>query len=140
MSRVVNSGTELSAWLLASIKTFVPALPVPPDLAGAVSERLIPIRDMLDEAGMERLQGYVQGFVAKASEVNLKRWLRSVEYTMDRAGLLLCGDVAVAARMLKKQIPERAMRADRLRALTAFVVSEEHFKLRAHLGTALVSA
>jgi hypothetical protein len=109
-------------------------------LGGAVSERITPIKELLDTTEMEVLQGYVQAFVAKASEVDLNRWLRSVHHTMDRAGLLLCGDVATASRMLKQQLPDPATHADRIRTLTHFVVSEEHFNLRAHLGTALVSA
>ncbi len=137
--KLVDSGTELSAWLLASIKSFVPTLPVPGDLAGAVSERLAPLRT-LDAETLERLQGHVQSFVSKTSDVNMKRWARSVDYTMDRAGLLLCGDVAVAVRMLKTQLPDKAQLADRLRAITLFMISEEHFQLRDYLGTALKNA
>jgi hypothetical protein len=136
---MVKSGTELSAWLLASIKSFVPTLPVPGDLAGAVSERLAPLRT-LDNDGLERLQGYVQSFISKTTDVNLKRWARSVDYTMDRAGLLLCGDIAVAVRIIKTQISDKAELADRLKALTLFTISDEHFALRKHLGTALESA
>ncbi|MCP4605590.1 MAG: tetratricopeptide repeat protein [Proteobacteria bacterium] len=136
---LVESGTEMSAWLLASIKSFAPQLPVPADLAGAVSERLPSIRALSTDT-LERLQGHVQAFLAQATDVNLKRWARSVDYTMDRAGLLLCGDVAIAVRMLKAQIKDKAILADRLRALTLFVISNEHFKLRDHLGIALRNA
>jgi len=135
--RLVSSGTELSAWLLASIKIFVQALPVPGDLAGKVQERLAPIRAGLDGNDLERLQGYVQAFVSKTADVNLKRWARSVDYTGDRAGMLLCRDVAVALRVLKDQIDDKKSLSERLRELTLFTVSEEHHKLRAHLGTAL---
>ncbi|MCK9462959.1 MAG: tetratricopeptide repeat protein, partial [Proteobacteria bacterium] len=137
VKKLVSSGTELSAWLLASIKIFVQALPVPSELAGAVQERLQPLRDGLDASALERLQGYVQSFVSKAGDVNLKRWARSVDYTCDRAGLLLSGDVAVAVRILKEQISDKALLADRLRALTLFTISEEHHKLREQIGTAL---
>ncbi len=135
--RLVTSGTELSSWLLASIKIFVQGLPVPADLAGSVQERLAPIRQSLDASDLEKLQGYVQSFVSKAADVNLKRWARSVDYTCDRAGLLLCGDVAVAVRVMKEQIRDKSILADRLKALTLFTVSDEHHKLRQRLGTAL---
>jgi len=137
VKKLVTSGTELSSWLLASIKVFAPSLPVPGDLAGKVQERLSPLREALDATEMERLQGYVQAFVSKAADVNLKRWARAAEYTMDRAGLLLCGDVAVAVRVLKEQIDDKKELSRRLRELTLFTVSAEHHKLRAHLGTAL---
>lgn len=137
VNRLVSSGTELSAWLLASIKIFVQGLPVPGDLAGAVQERLSPIRESLDSNDLEKLQGYVQSFVSKAADVNLKRWARSINYTTDRAGLLLCGDVSVAVRILKEQVKDKAVLGERLKALTLFTVSEEHAKLREHLGIAL---
>jgi tetratricopeptide (TPR) repeat protein/serine/threonine protein kinase len=137
INRLISSGTELSSWLLASIKTFVPTLPVPPELAGPVSERLEPLRSSLSDSDMERLQGHVQSFIAKSADVNLKRWARSVTYTRDRAGLLLCGDIAVAVRMMKTQITDKALLSDRLRALTLFTTSDEHFALRDHLGTSL---
>ncbi|MDD5308292.1 MAG: protein kinase [Deltaproteobacteria bacterium] len=136
--KLVTSGTELSAWLLASVKSFVPTLPVPAELAGPVSEKLAPLREALDTPAWERLQGHVQAFVSQASDVNLKKWARAVDATSDRAGLLLCGDVSVAVRVLKEQLgTDKALLAERLRALTLFVVSEEHGKLRQHLGIAL---
>lgn len=136
---LVESGTELSAWLLASIKCFVPTLPIPADLEVLVSERMAPIRALGTET-LERLQGNVRTFVAQTTDVDLKRWSRSVDYTMDRAGLILCGDVSVAVRVLKSQLKDQTVLADRLRALTLFVVSDDHFALREHLGVALVSA
>ncbi len=135
--RLVSSGTELSAWLLASIKIFVPALPVPADLAGPVQERLSPIRDALSASDIEKLQGYVQTFVSTAADVNLKRWARAIDRTGDRAGLLVAGDVAVAVRMLKEQIEDKGQLSSRLRDLTLFTVSDEHHILRTRLGTAL---
>jgi tetratricopeptide (TPR) repeat protein len=135
--KLISSGTELSAWLLASIKIFVQGLPVPSELAGAVQERLQPLRDGLDNAQLERLQGYVQAFVAKSGGVNLKQWARSIDFTCDRAGLLLCGDVSVAVRILKEQISDKAVLAERLRAITLFTVSDEHHRLREQIGTAL---
>jgi tetratricopeptide (TPR) repeat protein len=137
VNRLISSGTELSAWLLASIKIFVPALPVPSDLAGPVQERLSPIRDALSTADLEKLQGYVQTFVSTAADVNLKRWARAVDRTGDRAGLLLAGDVAVAVRLLKEQIGDKAQLSSRLKDLTLFAVSDEHHALRTRLGYAL---
>ncbi len=135
--RLASSGTEMSSWLLASIKIFVPGLPVPSNLAGPVQERLAPIREALDAAALERLQGYVQAFVSEAADVNLKRWAKAIDYTSDRAGLLLCGDVAVAVRVLKELLDDKKQLSERLRELTLFTVSDEHHQLRARLGTAL---
>ena len=37
MNQMISSGTELLSWLLAAIRIFVPTLPVPDNIAGAVS-------------------------------------------------------------------------------------------------------
>jgi hypothetical protein len=137
VGRLVTSGTELSAWLLASIKSFVPTLPIPGALAGPVTEKLAPLREGLDANDWERLHGYVQAFVTKAADVNLKKWIKSVDFTMDRAGLLLCGDVAAAAKVLKKQIRDQKLLSERLQAITLFVISDEYFALREYLEIAL---
>ncbi len=140
VSQLVTSGTELSSWLLASVKSFVPNLPIPGELAGAVTERLAPLREGLSTNDWERLQGYVQTFVAKSADVNLKRWVRSVNYTADRAGLLVCGDVNAAVAVLKKQVKDKTELSKRLQAITLFVVSDEFFALRDYLEIALRNA
>ncbi len=141
VSQMASSGTEMLSWLLASIRMFVPTLPVPDNMAGQISDKLAPLRSSLDDFTMERLQGHVHTFVSKSSnEVNLKKWSKAVHYAQDRAGLLLCGDLSVAVKTLREREKDETMLADRLRAITLFAVSEEHFELRAHLGAALRSA
>lgn len=141
VSQMAASGTELLSWLLASIRMFVPNLPVPDNMAGQVSDKLTPLRSALDDFAMERLQGHVHTFVSKsAAEVNLKKWAKAVNFTQDRAGLLLCGDLSVAVKILRERVTDEKLLSDRLRAITLFAVSEEHFELRAHLGSALRSA
>ena len=138
---MITSGRELLSWLLASIRIFAPQLPVPDDIAGSVSDKLTPIRSALDDAGMERLQGHVHTFISTSSnEGNLKKWAKTVTYAQDRAGLLLCGDLAVAVKVLRNEEKDEKRLADRLRAITLFAVSTEHYELRSHLGSALRSA
>jgi tetratricopeptide (TPR) repeat protein len=141
VSQVITSGTELLSWLLATIRMFVPSLPVPDNIAGTVSDKLAPLRSSLTDIDMERLQGHVHTFVStSSSEVNLKKWAKCVNYTKDRAGLVLSGDIAVAVRKLREQIKDEQQLADRLRSLSLYTVSDEHFALRNHLGSGLRSA
>lgn len=141
VSQMATSGTEMLSWLLASIRMFVPTMPVPDDIAGQISDKLTPLRSSLDDFAMERLQGHVHTFVSTSSaEVNLKKWSKAVCFTQDRAGLLLCGDLSAAVKMLRERVQDEKQLADRLRAITLFAISEEHFELRAHLGAALRSA
>ncbi|MBN2716410.1 MAG: tetratricopeptide repeat protein [Deltaproteobacteria bacterium] len=137
VKQILKSGTELSAWLLAAIKVFVPQLPVPNNQIAAVNERLTPIRNGLTPQTSEILQGYVQSFMSQAADVNVKRWARSVDYTGDRAGLILCGDIAVAMRILESTVADEKERAERIKELSLYTVSPEFFEIRKKLGVAL---
>ncbi|MBN2803873.1 MAG: tetratricopeptide repeat protein, partial [Deltaproteobacteria bacterium] len=135
--QVLKSGTELSAWLLAAVKLHVPALPVPNKLIAPVNEKMQPLRAHLTDSDNEMLKGYVQSFVAQAADVDLKRWARSVDHTGDRAGLILCGDIAIAKRVIDGQVQDETERALRIKELSLYMVSESYFKLRKKLGVAL---
>jgi tetratricopeptide (TPR) repeat protein len=69
----------------------------------------------------------------------LAAWLRGADLTGDRAGLLLCGDLPTAARLLARTpafAPDlsEARRADEL---LVFGVGDSFFRLRRRLGLAL---
>ena len=80
------------------------------------------------------------------------RWRAVVHHTGNRAGLLLCGDLKTAARLVLKNgtadAPEPApdeLRAlatsnEALRELLRFAISEDYFVLREKLGTAIARA
>jgi tetratricopeptide (TPR) repeat protein len=141
VSKMVTSGRDLLSWLLASIRMFAPQLPIPDDIAGLVSDKLPSLRNALDDYAMERLQGHVHTFIStSAAEVNLKKWAKTVTYTQDRAGLLLSGDLAVAVKQIREQESDDKRLADRLRAITLFALSTDHYELRTHLGSSLRSA
>jgi tetratricopeptide (TPR) repeat protein len=73
---------------------------------------------------------------------SLGPWIAGTELTADRAGLLLCGDLAVAAAAITKLPPSPVglSTARRTDELLAFWLSEDHFLLRRQLGTALADA
>jgi hypothetical protein len=79
------------------------------------------------------------------------RWRTVVLESGNRAGLLMCGDLRVAARiLLREQAPdaaagaeamrEQARNAGPLRELLRFAVSDEYFVLRECLGTSVSKA
>jgi tetratricopeptide (TPR) repeat protein len=79
------------------------------------------------------------------------RWRSVVQHTGNRAGLLLCGDLKTAARLvLKNGAPARDLPAEELRELATtneafrellrFAISEDYFVLREKLGTAIANA
>jgi tetratricopeptide (TPR) repeat protein len=81
------------------------------------------------------------------------RWRTVVHHTGNRAGLLLCGDLKTAARIVLHEggaepietlAPEELRRLaaahEPLRELLRYAISEDRFRLREKLGTAIASA
>jgi len=85
--------------------------------------------------------------LAAAPPADLAAWRAAAASTADRAGLLLCGDVAIAVALLLRRgagrppegaaaLAAAASRPDVL-ALLAFAASEAHFVLRQRLRVAI---
>jgi hypothetical protein len=84
---------------------------------------------------------------------NSARWREVVHETGNRAGLLMCGDLAVAARAILSEmvadlparvsaevVREHAAKPGPLRDLLCFALSEQYFTLREVLGTGVTKA
>ena len=80
------------------------------------------------------------------------RWRAVVQETGNRAGLLVCGDLATAARVvLRETVPDQveidadaflkhAAKPGPLRELIRYALSEDYFTLREMVGTSVTSA
>lgn len=126
--------SDLEDLFLAALLVGSPGLP----LAAHVRARVEPISSalaaMLDAERRDALRAQFKAFVADGGRTNLLCWSDSIDKTACRAGLLLCGDLACAARLLAhEEGPEGPLRAD----LLAFTVSDRHTQLRRRLGVAL---
>lgn len=89
----------------------------------------------------------------EAQPFNSARWRAVVQETGNRAGLVMCGDLATAARIVAREVMsdpsadptpelmlEQAGKAGPLRGLLRFAMSDEYFVLREGLGTTVSSA
>lgn len=86
-----------------------------------------------------------------AQKVDLAPWLEALDYSADRAGLLMCGDVAVGLGMVLREDPNfagarldtpepmiQAVReGERLRTILAWTFTDDFFRLRQRLGLGL---
>ena len=101
---------ELSALFLGAVKLIMPELPVPQHLADAVART----RKLLGAPPAGRRErkhagAAVKRLDARDGRVDFAAWIRSVELTAQRAGLLLCGDLRVAmTRMRRRDAHDRA--------------------------------
>jgi hypothetical protein len=132
---LMPSFTELKTVLVAALR-IANLAPADPQIDAVALE----IRGKLAPQSLDVLSVLARRLVQTEREVDLIRWLQSVELTACRAGFLVADDLDVAARMLRAlgaSGPVDLRPKEKLRELVRFSVSEEYFRLRAALGIQL---
>ena len=123
------TGEDLTRLLLATIEIGAPGtLPDGGDDAvGALREGLLRQLTRAEHTAIAIASRQLDG------KVDLGGWARGIEVTAGRAGLLLCGDLATAASLVRSESrPIGGLTPDdRRHDLISFVVSPEHRQLRA---------
>ena len=130
---LVPSVAYLETIFYAALLLGAPSLQLSEDVrerARAFSQAIVPC---LEPAQLERLRRLVARFLARGGRTNLKRWTRAAEWTACRTGLLLCGELHIAADALSSEPGGEA----RITQLETFWASEEAGQLRRKLGVAL---
>lgn len=125
---------ELRTLVVAAIGLFVPS-ELPDDVA-AVRDALGP---RLDAVRRLRLREAVSALGERGGQLDILRFLRSLERIACRAGLLACGDVNIAAHQIAMdgRTIGGLTAAERVRDLVGFSVSEPYAQLRGGLGLAV---
>ncbi|MGH7434401.1 MAG: hypothetical protein ACRENE_01870, partial [Polyangiaceae bacterium] len=92
----------------------------------------------LDSSSAEALSRALGMLADKGGQLDLLGWLRGVEQAACRAGLLACGDLTIAARVLSldRHAVAGMSAAERVRDLVPFSVSEGYSGLRRQIGIA----
>ena len=123
---------ELKNLVMAAMGVAMPELPVTGD---AVPLRAS-IAGRLGEDERRELSAVVRTIATRGGALDLSRWLRGAEILACRAGLLACGDLTAAARMLA--IDGRVIGgmngAERVRSLVPFSIGAEYAAIRAAVG------
>jgi tetratricopeptide (TPR) repeat protein len=127
---IVPTEPELTAIVYAAFKLCQPSAPVPnPGLYGPY---LNLFQKMLPPERLESLASLVPWLIESWRDLDLTAWRTGAERTADRAGLLLCGDLGAAVRMLHAS---RGMAAGpAVLDLIRWSVTEGHLGLRDMLG------
>ena len=128
--------TELTVLLFAAIKMVAPEVPSPPDIEKQVVATAQTLKGFMQPVQLEGLKMVVKKFLAEGAKANIKRWVQCVDLTSARTGLLLCGDLEIAKKIVaaEPQQPGDLPPQDKLKELLVFSVSEQYFRLREHLG------
>jgi len=132
------TGADLSSLVLASVRLVIPGISVPPPADGekGVGGEL---GNRLSAEKKEALEEAVGRLDERGGRLDLMAWIRHVELTAARAGLLLSGDLRAVLRMVKEEtrpIGELTFEAKR-GDLLAFTSSEGYGKLRERMGVAI---
>jgi hypothetical protein len=94
---------ELSALFLGAVKLAMPELPVPAHLGEAIARRRKVLARHVGGEAKKQLAAAVKRLDARDGRVDLAAWIKSVELTAQRAGLLLCGDLRVAMTRMRAE-------------------------------------
>ena len=131
---------ELKVLFFAAVKTVMPDFAVPADLASAVGVTVAELGKYMQPIQREGLRMVVMRFVDGGAKANLRRWMQTCEITGARAGLLLCGDLDTARKIIaaEPQLPGDSSPSDKLKELVVFSVSEQYAALRSALGIGIV--
>ena len=92
-----------------------------------------------DDRWRTRLRAQVARLRKRRARIDSDRWSRAVDATARRAGLLLAGDLGVAAADLAREplFAQRQSVDQRMADLLIHSMSDEHFALRRSLGLAI---
>jgi hypothetical protein len=128
--------TELTVLLFAGIKLVAPSTPSPPDIDKQIMATAQKLQSFMQPVQLEGLRMVVKKFLAEGAKANVKRWVQTVELTACRSGLLLCGDMDIAKKIIaaEPQQPGDLTAQEKLKDLLQFSVSEQYFNLRSALG------
>jgi hypothetical protein len=94
------------------------------------------LRQYIQPMQLEGLRMVVKKFLAEGAKANIKRWIQCVEITAARTGLLLCGDLEIAKKIIaaEPQQPGDLTAQEKLKELILFSISDQYFALRQSLG------
>lgn len=124
---------ELEAALAAAVRLVGGPVAARAELAPLVDAFAAEMRKRLTPESAALLQGLVGRLGERPS---LGRWRDAVDAAARRAGLLVCGELEAAARMVSTEpvLPDGPRAKDKVRDLVVFSVSPGYFAARRRLG------
>lgn len=131
--------SELTMMFFAGVMLAAPNTPLPAEIVNNVKVSAQALRRYLEPVRFEQLAAAVKRWMNDGSKANIKRWIQGIEVTSARAGLLVCGDLEIAKRIIgsEQTLPGDLTPPEKLRELLLFSVSEDYMALRRALGVTI---
>ena len=137
--QLLSNMTALKAWLFAAIRLVKPKFPVAPDLVAPVQDASRALAELATGSRLEQLTQVVAKLLHDGASLDLKGWVRDVDFAADAIGFVLSGDLEVSIERLRA-LPQDAgspALASRIEHLIAYAVSSRYMTVREHLGIQL---
>jgi len=102
-------------------------------------QQMVGFMQRLPEPVQVQIRRAVENLLNSGVNPDMSAWLRNVDHTASRVGLLLCGDLRQAISCIKNEAQPlgKSDVKEKVRQLIVFAISDEYFELREELGLAL---
>jgi golgin subfamily B member 1 len=122
--------------LRSAMVMVAPKLAVPPAEQGAVLQFVQKFQTIIPQPIIGQVKTVVERAISEGNDFSTTSWMQNVEIAANRAGLLLCNDLEVAARTVQADpTPLSTLTVkDKLKDLIRYGISEDYFQLRESLG------
>ncbi|NUQ78215.1 MAG: hypothetical protein HUU21_32190 [Polyangiaceae bacterium] len=128
---------DLSNCFLAALRVALKNLPIPPKMRDAVLAISPRMEAIMSEPEVKKLEQAVALLDASGKPADITKWVSGVEHCAARAGLLLSGDLDVAAKTLEADPLGMVPPEEKIAGLLGFAVSDAYHALRQELGVAI---
>jgi len=131
--------TELKTLMLTAVKIAMPAFPLPDDMQKGVMTTAQELVKYMQPVQADGLRLVVKRFVDEGAKADIKRWMQTSDVTSIRAGFVLCGDLEMAAKLIRAEpvVAGDLPPSEKLKELIQYAVSEQYFNVRQALGIAI---
>ena len=127
---------ERKAALIGAARLVQPALAAPPHLAEATGQYAELFKRVVSHDAARTIQDKAPPLFIESPDPDVARWSTAAELSADRAGLLVCRNLAAACRAISAQAlgPGRPTTEERIDNLVRWNVSDDYFALKALAG------
>lgn len=137
---LLGSRDDIRSLMMAGMSVARPDVPGLAEVGSRASEFAQQLGGHMSSGAKEIVGALVEKVVGSGGPLDVFAWLRCVEETAGRAGLLASGNLTVASNVLAitGASPGGQSAAERARGLLAFCVSQQHSEMRKTLGVAVI--
>jgi hypothetical protein len=106
-----------------------------------VQEALVALDRAIQGPQRDHLARVVSKLLNEGSALDLKKWVVGVDLSADRAGLLMCDDLATAVEIIRAADPASSSvsAAERVEEIYKYAISDQYLGARQKLGIAIGS-